>query len=200
MTYCRQVRPVRVAVEAQRRDGDEKSVKRMRGVRYTVLKNPGKLTDRRSEASGEPAGHGPQGPALTVHDGSGNPSGRCPNDRPTRPGPNWTAGCSGRPTAASPRSSNSPEDPPSWPDILRTIELGYSNARLEASDNRIKVTIRMAYGFHHANNPIALVMLRRGGLDIRPPQPRTQPTKTAEASYVLDISAQRGRCNRSITV
>ena len=86
------------------------------------------------------------------------------------------------------------------PDILRTIELGYSNARLEASDNRIKVTIRMAYGFHHANNPIALVMLRRGGLDIRPPQPRTQPTKTAEASYVLDISAQRGRCNRSITV
>ena len=32
-----------------------------------------------------------------------------------------------------------PEDPPSWPDILRTIELGYSNARLEASDNRIKV-------------------------------------------------------------
>lgn len=86
------------------------------------------------------------------------------------------------------------------PDILRTIQLGYSNARLEASDNRIKVTIRMAYGFHHANNPIALVMLRRGGLDIRPPQPRTQPTKTAEASYVLDISAQRGRCNRSITV
>ena len=52
-----------------------------------------------------------------------------------------------------------PEDPPSWPDILRTIELGYSNARLEASDNRIKVTIRMAYGFHHANSLIALVML-----------------------------------------
>ena len=46
-----------------------------------------------------------------------------------------------------------PEDPPSWPDILRTIELGYSNARLEASDNRIEVTIRMAYGFHHANSP-----------------------------------------------
>ena len=31
-----------------------------------------------------------------------------------------------------------PEDPPSWPDILRTIELGYSNARLEAFNNRIK--------------------------------------------------------------
>ena len=59
------------------------------------------------------------------------------------------------------------------PDILRTIELGYSNARLEASDNRIKVTIRMAYGFHHVDNLIALVMLRCGGLDIRLPQPRT---------------------------
>lgn len=53
------------------------------------------------------------------------------------------------------------------PDILRTIELGYSSARLEAFDNRIKVTIRMAYGFRHVNNLIALVMLRCDGLDIR---------------------------------
>ncbi|WP_374938042.1 transposase [Bifidobacterium longum] len=29
-----------------RRDRDEKSVKRMRGVKYAVLKNPGDLTDR----------------------------------------------------------------------------------------------------------------------------------------------------------
>mgnify|MGYP000184676658 FL=1 len=56
-----QVRPVRVAVEAQRRDGDEKSVKSMRGVRYTVLKNPGKLTDRRSEASGNLRDTDPKG-------------------------------------------------------------------------------------------------------------------------------------------
>ena len=32
-----QVRPVRVAVEAQRRDGDEKSVKRMRGEPDTKI-------------------------------------------------------------------------------------------------------------------------------------------------------------------
>ena len=57
------------------------------------------------------------------------------------------------------------------PDILRTIRLGCSNARLEASDNRIKVTIRMAYGLHHVGNLIALIMLRCGGLDIRLPQP-----------------------------
>ncbi|MFQ8986571.1 MAG: ISL3 family transposase [Bifidobacterium longum] len=57
------------------------------------------------------------------------------------------------------------------PDILRTIQLGYSNARLEAFNNRIKVTIRMAYGFHRVTNLIALIMLRCGGLDIRLPQP-----------------------------
>ena len=33
----------------------------------------------------------------------------------------------------------------------------------EAFSNRIKVTIRMAYGFHHANSLIALVMLRCAG-------------------------------------
>ena len=57
------------------------------------------------------------------------------------------------------------------PDIPRTIEPGCSNARLEAFDNRIKVTIRMAYGFHRVTNPIALIMLRCSGLDIRLPQP-----------------------------
>ena len=63
------------------------------------------------------------------------------------------------------------KDPGRRPDILRTIRLGYSNARLEAFNNRIKVTIRMAYGFHHVGNLIALVMLRYGGLDIHLPQP-----------------------------
>ena len=57
------------------------------------------------------------------------------------------------------------------PGILRTIRPGYSNARLEAFDNRIKGPIRMAYGFHHVAHLIALVMLRCGGLDIRLPQP-----------------------------
>ena len=36
--------------------------------------------------------------------------------------------------------------------------------------SRIKVTIRMTYGFHHVST---LIMLRCGGLDIHLPQPRT---------------------------
>lgn len=41
----------------------------------------------------------------------------------------------------------------------------------EAFSNRIKVTVRMAYGFHRVTNLIALVMPRCGGLDMRLPQP-----------------------------
>ena len=57
------------------------------------------------------------------------------------------------------------------PDILRTIELGYSSARLEAFDNRIKVTIRMAYGFRHVDNLIAMIKLRCNGPPIHLPTP-----------------------------
>ena len=56
-------------------------------------------------------------------------------------------------------------------DILRTIRPGHSNARLEAFNNRIKVTIRMAYGFHHVDNLIAMIKLRCSGLPIRLPAP-----------------------------
>ena len=56
-------------------------------------------------------------------------------------------------------------------DIPKTIRLGHSNARPEALNNKIKVTIRMAYGFHHVDNLIALIMLRCGGLDMHLPQP-----------------------------
>ena len=64
------------------------------------------------------------------------------------------------------------------PDILRTIQLGYSNARLEAFNNRIKapsawpiVEGNAAEVVQHISNLIALVVLRCGGLDIRLPQP-----------------------------
>ena len=57
-------------------------------------------------------------------------------------------------------------------DILGTIGPGYSNARLEAFNNKIKVTIRMAYGFRHVDNLIAMIKLRCSGL----PTPLPTPT------------------------
>lgn len=41
----------------------------------------------------------------------------------------------------------------------------------EAFNNRIKVTIRMAYGFHHVDNLIAMIKLKCSGLPIRLPVP-----------------------------
>lgn len=53
--------------------------------------------------------------------------------------------------------------------ILRAVELGISNARVEAINNKIKVTQRMAYGFRNIDNLVALIMLRCSDLPIELP-------------------------------
>ena len=72
-------------------------------------------------------------------------------------------------------------------DILTTIRLGHSNARIEAFNNKIKVTIRMAYGLRDTDNLIAMIKLRCSGPPIHLPTPILKPTKTAEASYKFVI-------------
>jgi transposase len=47
--------------------------------------------------------------------------------------------------------------------ILAAIKYGFTNARIEAINNKIKVTIRMGYGYRNIDNLIALVMLKCGG-------------------------------------
>ena len=54
-------------------------------------------------------------------------------------------------------------------DILRTIRSGLSNARLEAVNNKIKTTIKMSHGYRNLDNLIALVMLKCGGLNLQLP-------------------------------
>lgn len=53
--------------------------------------------------------------------------------------------------------------------IVRAVGLGMSNARVEAVNNKIKLTIRMGYGFRNIDNLIALVMLRCSNLPIELP-------------------------------
>ena len=53
--------------------------------------------------------------------------------------------------------------------IIRSVELGISNARVESINNKIKLTVRMAYGFRNVDNLIALVMLRCSWLHIQLP-------------------------------
>jgi transposase len=53
--------------------------------------------------------------------------------------------------------------------ILDAVRHGLSNARVEAVNNKIKLTIRMGYGFRNIDNLIALVMLRCTSLSVALP-------------------------------
>jgi transposase len=53
--------------------------------------------------------------------------------------------------------------------IVRAVTLGISNARVEATNNKIKLTVRMGYGFRNIDNLVALVMLRCSNLPITLP-------------------------------
>jgi len=50
--------------------------------------------------------------------------------------------------------------------IVNSYRYRLSNARVEAVNNKIKVTQRMAYGFKNVDNLIALVMLKCGDYDV----------------------------------
>lgn len=53
--------------------------------------------------------------------------------------------------------------------ILATLEHGLSNARIEAVNNKIKLTIRMAYGFRNIDNMIDMIMLRCSDIQVKLP-------------------------------
>ena len=65
-------------------------------------------------------------------------------------------------------------------DILRSISLNISNARVESINNKIKVTVTMGYGFRNTDNLISLLMLRCS--DIRPQLPWKQKVKAVRAA------------------
>ena len=50
--------------------------------------------------------------------------------------------------------------------ILNSVVHGLSNARLEATNNKIKLTIRMAYGFRNMQNMLDMIMLRCSDIPI----------------------------------
>ena len=54
-------------------------------------------------------------------------------------------------------------------DIAALLELGTGNGRVEAINNKIKVTVRMDYGFRNTDNLIELLILRCS--DSRPTLP-----------------------------
>ena len=61
--------------------------------------------------------------------------------------------------------------------ILNTIRYGLSNARIEATNNKIKLLIRQAYGFRDVDNMIDMVLLYCSNLKI--PLPNRPVSKEA---------------------
>ena len=57
--------------------------------------------------------------------------------------------------------------------ILNTIRLGLSNVRIEATNNKIKLIIRKAYGFRNIQNMMDMVYLVCS--NIRVPLPNRKP-------------------------
>ena len=61
--------------------------------------------------------------------------------------------------------------------MLAAIKYGLTNARIEAVNNKIKVTIRMGYGYRNIDNLIALVRLKCGGETVVLPRRKDTRTK-----------------------
>ena len=153
-----------------RRAKDKTAAEAMKGLKYAVLGNPGDLTERQSTALATLAGVDPKGQLYRswqlkelLHTLLHQPAGQAEGGELKR-WINWASHSRIPEIVELCRKIRRRRD-----DILRTIRLGYSNARLEAFNNRIKVTIRMAYGFHHVDNLIAMIKLRCSGLPIRLP-------------------------------
>lgn len=62
--------------------------------------------------------------------------------------------------------------------ILNAIEHGISNGRVEGLNNKVRLIVRRAYGFHTADAALALVMLGAGPIDLKLPHEH-QPAQTA---------------------
>ena len=63
--------------------------------------------------------------------------------------------------------------------ILNTIRLGLSNARVEATNNKIKLIVRKAYGFRNMNNMMDMIYLVCSDLVIPLPNRKLIPAKFA---------------------
>ena len=154
-----------------RRDGNTTATEAMRGVEYAVPGNPGDLTERQSTALATLADADPKGRLYrswqlrellrTLP--------RQPVERAEAELKRWIGRASRcripeivEPCGKIRRRRD---------DILTTIRLGCSNAGIEAFNNKIKVTIRMAHGFRDTDNLIAMIKLRCSGPPIHLPTP-----------------------------
>ncbi|MDP9345239.1 MAG: ISL3 family transposase [Actinomycetota bacterium] len=149
--------------------GDQGAAKRFKDARWALLKRPENLTDRQAatlralKAAGgkvarayelKEALRGIFAPGLTVED---------VDELLTR-------FCSRASRSRMPaflrlaRTIRKHRD-----GILAAVDLGVTNARTEALNNKVRLITRRAYGFHSAHAALALVMLTCGPITLQPP-------------------------------
>ena len=149
------------------RDGNTTATEAMRGVEYAVPGNPGDLTGRRSTALATLADADPKG--RLYRSWQLRELLRQPVERAEAELERWigrASRCRIPEIVEVCGKIRTRRD-----DILTTIRLGYSNAGIEAFNNKIKVTIRMAYGLRNTDNLIAMIKPRCPGPPIHLPTP-----------------------------
>lgn len=72
--------------------------------------------------------------------------------------------------------------------ILNTIQIGLSNARIEATNNKIKLLIRIAYGFRNIDNLISFVMLFCSRIEIPWPRNHAQTPENKGSENVMPLN------------
>ena len=155
-----------------RRGNDKTATETMKGLKYAVPQEPRRPDRTAIRSVGGARGHGSQGPALPVMAVEGTSLRTLPRQPVGQAEAELKRWIFRAPRSRIPeavelcRKIRRRRD-----DILGTIGPGYSNARLEAFNNKIKVTIRMAYGFRHVDNLIAMIKLRCSGLPTHLPTP-----------------------------
>lgn len=155
-----------------RRGNDKTATETMKGLKYAVPQEPRRPDRTAIRSVGGARGHGSQGPALPVMAVEGTSLRTLPRQPVGQAEAELKRWIFRAPHSRIPeavelcRKIRRRRD-----DILGTIGPGYSNARLEAFNNKIKATIRMAYGFRHVDNLIAMIKLRCSGLPTHLPTP-----------------------------
>jgi transposase len=142
--------------------------KKFKGARWALLKNPEDLTDSQQAAPwSRSSRHGGRCGGPTDSRKPSGPSSLATSPT-TRPASCSTAGAPGRNAAGSPRSSRPPAPCANIATgILAAIRLGLTNARLEGLNQRVRLIMRRAFGFHSAGRA------RPGDALRRPHQPPT---------------------------
>ena len=147
--------------------------KQFKGARWALLKNPDNLTDRQATTLAAIRRNGGQmwrayqlkealraifAGDLTVNDAAMLLDRWCA----------WAQRCRLAPFVNLGRTIRTHRG-----GILATIEHGLTNGRVEGLNNRVRLIVRRAFGFHSANAALALVMLSCGPIEPQLPHQAT---------------------------